>query len=192
MRFLKTLTLNRRGLYDSRVALDTANTFTVADSTAMVLPKSSSSLSAVQTQGMIRYNTSTNNVEVYQGSGAAANWRALRYKEPGLITQQAIGTGNGTNTVFGPLNPQPAAGLSYVSTEIGTWDVTQMAKNIIVIVGNVFQTAITNYVVIDGADITVTPGSAPGPYTSGQKYIQFTSSVPGASTPVVVLSGFDQ
>jgi hypothetical protein len=189
MRFLKTLTLNRRGLYDSRVALDTANTFTLADSTAMVLPKSSSSLTAVQTEGMMRYNTSTQTVEVYQGGGAAAGWRKLRYKEPGLITQQAIGTGNGTNTVFGPLNPQPA---TQVSTDIATWDVVQMAKNIIVIVGNVFQVSITNYVVIDGADITVTPGSAPGPYTSGQKYIQFTSSVPGAATPVVVLSGFDQ
>jgi hypothetical protein len=67
-----------------------------------------------------------------------------------------------------------------------------MAKNIIVIVGNVFQVSVTNYVVIDGANITIAAGSAPGPYTSGQKYIQFTSSVPGASTPVVVLSGFDQ
>ena len=188
MRILKTLTLNRRAIYDSRVALDTANTFTVADSTAMILPKSDSSLTSVQTEGMIRYNTSTHDVEVYQGTGGSATWRSLRYREPNGIVVQNAGTGNGVNTVF-PLSPQPAT----TAANGVTWNVTQMAKNIIVIVGNVIQIAGTNYDVIDGADITIGP-SALGPYTSGQKYIQFTSYVPGVATPevVTVLHRFDQ
>lgn len=182
MRFLKTLTLNRRAIYDSRVALTTANNFTLADSLSMILPKSNSVISN-PTVGQMRYNTTTNDVEVYQGTGGAATWRALRFRESGAITQQAIGTGDGTNTVFGPLSPQPPT----IVANGATWG----ARNLLVIVGNVIQIATTNYVVLDGASITIGP-SALGPYTTGQKYIQFTSSVPGLSTPVVVLHGFDQ
>jgi hypothetical protein len=189
MRFLKTLTLNRRAIYDSRVALDTNNNFTLADSTVMTLPKSSSDLSSTQAEGMIRYNTSTHDIEVYQGTGGSATWRALRYREPGLITQQAIGTGNGTNTVFGPLNPQPAT----TAANGITWDLVQQAKQILVVVGNVLQVSGTNYVVILGENINNNGTATPGyPYINGQKYIQFTSGVPGLATPVVVLSGFDQ
>jgi len=189
MRFLKTLTLNRRAIYDSRVALDTNSNFTLADSTVMTLPKSSTSLSTTQTEGMIRYNTSTHDVEVYQGTGGSATWRALRFREPGSITQQAIGTGNGTNTVFGPLSPQPAT----TAANGLTWDLVQQAKQILVIVGNVIQVSNTNYVVLLGENINNAGAATPGyPYINGQKYIQFTSGVPGLSTPVVVLHGFDQ
>jgi len=196
MRFLKTLTLNRRAIYDDRVALNVENTFTVANSTAMILPKSSSSLSVVQVEGMIRYNdgaydavTNPNGgqVEVYQ----SGNWRSLRYKEPSKIIVQNAGTGDGVNTVF-PLSPQPAT----VAVSGGaTWDEAQWAKNIIVIVGNVIQLAGTNYDVIKGEDIVDDGLATPGyPYTSGTKYIQFTSYVPGLATPepVTVLHGFDQ
>ena len=190
MRFLKTLTLNRRAIYDSRVALDTSNNFTVADSTVMTLPKSSSAVTGVV--GMIRYNTSTNDIEVFQGTGGSATWRALRYRESNGITVQAAGTGDGANTVF-PLSPQPS---SVVANGV-TWDVSQMAKNIIVIVGNVIQLANTNYVVIDGADIAdAGPGATPGfPYTSGTKYLQFQEGIPGFTVPgepVTVLHGLDQ
>jgi hypothetical protein len=188
MRFLKTLTLNRRAIYDSRVALTTDNNFTVADSTVMTLPKSSSVVSGVE--GMIRYNTSTHDVEVYQGTGGSATWRALRFREPNTITVQNAGSGNGANTVF-PLSPQPAS----VGANGVTWDVTQMAKNILVVVGNVIQIANTNYVVIDGADITNAGAATPSyPYTSGTKYLQFTSYVPGVAVTevVTVIHGFDQ
>lgn len=187
MRFLKTLTLNRRAIYDSRVALTTDNDFTLADSISMILPKSSSSISS-PVEGQIRYNTSTRDVEVYQGTGGSATWRSLRYREPNGIVVQNAGTGNGVNTVF-PLSPQPVT----TAANGVTWDVVQMAKNIIVIVGNVIQIAGTNYDVIDGADITIGP-SALGPYTAGTKYLQFTSYVPGIATPevVTVLHRFDQ
>jgi hypothetical protein len=186
MRFLKTLTLNRRAIYDSRVALTTDNNFTVADSTVMTLPKSSSVVSGVE--GMIRYNTSTHDVEVYQGTGGSATWRALRFREPGTITQQAAGTGDGFNTVF-PLSPQPSS----TAANGLTWDLVQQAKQIIVIVGNVIQVSGTNYVIKLGENIDNNGTATPGyPYINGTKYIQFTSGVPGLATPVVVLHGFDQ
>jgi hypothetical protein len=189
MRFLKTLTLNRRAIYDSRVALDTSNNFTVADSTVMTLPKSSSAVTGVI--GMIRFNTDTNDIEVFQGTGGSATWRALRYREANGITVQAAGTGDGFNTVF-PLSPQPAT----VAASGVTWNVEQQAKNILVMVGNVLQIANSNYVVIDGADIIPNFSATPGyPYTSGTKYIQFQGAVPGNTVPgepVTVIHGFDQ
>ena len=189
MRFLKTLTLNRRAVYDSRVALDTSNNFTVADSTVMTLPKSSSLVSGVE--GMIRYNTATHDIEVFQGTGGSATWRALRYREPNGIVVQASGTGDGFNTVFS-LSPQPAT----VAANGVIWNVEQQAKNILVMVGNVLQIANSNYVVIDGADITDAGTATPSyPYTSGQKYIQFQGAIPGNTVPgepVTVIHGFDQ
>jgi len=175
MRFLKTLTLNRRAIYDDRVALDTANTFTVANSTAMVLPKSSSSLSAVATTGMIRYNTSTNEVEVYQGS--SATWRTIRFKEPSLITQQNLGAGNGEEVYFGPISPSPGA---YASTASGmTWNVVQMAKNMLVVVENVFQLSGTNYTVVQNPTIgaeTYSPATSVSA-ASGATTLYFNSAL---------------
>lgn len=190
MRFLKTLTLNRRAIYDSRVALTTSNDLTLADSRTMVLPKSSSSITS-PTVGQLRYNTSSNDVEVYQGAGGSATWRALRFREPNGVTVQNAGLGNGTNTVF-PLTPQPA---TYGANGV-TWDVTQMAKNILVMVGNVLQIANSNYVVLDGANIVDAGTATPGyPYTSGTKYLQFQGAIPGAiitGEPVTVIHGLDQ
>jgi hypothetical protein len=174
MRFLKTLTLNRRAIYDSRVALDTANNFTLADSTLMTLPKSSSVISN-PVIGQMRYNTSTNEVEVYQGIGGGATWRSLRYKESTQITQQNLGNGDAVNTIFGPLTPSPPT-----IVQSGT---TWSGSNIMVYVENVFQIFNTNYTVADGSTL---PGKL-----SGFTYIVFDSAVP-LSKPVTVLHGFDQ
>jgi hypothetical protein len=139
MRFLKTLTLNRRAIYDPRVAVDTNNTFTVATTTDMVLPKSSSSLSSVQTEGMLRYNTSTHEVEVY--SGNPQTWRSLRYKEAGKIVLQNLGNIDGYSYFYGPLN------ASYDPTNIANNNDNFDGQNILVLIENVFQIFNTNYVI---------------------------------------------
>jgi len=186
MRFLKTLTLNRRAIYDDRLAITTLDAIVMNTPKNLLIPKGvESNRPGSPVNGMIRYNTDTDQFEGYQ-SGA---WRQFRFKEPNKIILQPAGTGNGVNTVF-PLSPQPAT----VAVSGGaTWDEVQWAKNIIVIVGNVIQIANTNYVVIKGEDITIGP-DALGPYTTGTKYLQFTSYVPGIATPepVIVLHGFDQ
>jgi hypothetical protein len=178
MRFLKTLTLNRRAIYDSRVALTTANDLTLADSRTMVLPNSSSSI-ASPVLGQMRYNTSTNQVQVYQGVGGGATWRDLRFKEATQIYRENY-TGDGSSTVFGPLTYQPPTVVQTGATWTG--------NNLIVILGNVFQVENTNYLIKLGSTL----GS---PYNTGgndiKYYIQFTSATPGLSTPIVILSGFD-
>lgn len=170
MRFLKTLTLNRRAVYDSRVALDTSNNFTVKDSTVMTLPNSSSTVSGVT--GMIRYNNGAYNaitnpnggqVEVYQNG----YWRALRYKESTGITQQNLGNGDYREMYFGPLNPAPpSAGL----VESGaTWG----GQNLLVIVENVIQIYETNYDIVQHPIIT---GTTVGDVTSGSLTITLSEA----------------
>ena len=179
MRFLKTLTLNRRAIYDSRVALTTSNDLTLADSRTMVLPKSSSSVSS-PTVGQMRYNTSTDQVEVYQGVGGGATWRSLRFKEATQISRENY-TGDGATSVFGPLTYQPPTVVESGSTWTG--------NNLIVIVGNVFQVENTNYLIQTGTTIGAPYDTGPNASTY---YIKFTSASPGLSTPIVILHGFDQ
>ena len=142
MRFLKTLTLNRRAIYDGRVALNTSNDLTLAESRAMVLPKSDDSITSPIT-GQLRYNTTLNEVEVY--SGSPASWRTLRYKESTGITQQNLGVGDANTTFFGPLNPAPP--IVVQSGE--TWG----GQNLIVVVENVLQIHNTNYTIVQNPSI---------------------------------------
>ena len=179
MRFLKTLTLNRRAIYDSRVALTISNDLTLADSRTMVLPKSSSSVSS-PTVGQMRYNTSTDQVEVYQGVGGGATWRSLRFKEATQISRENY-TGDGATSVFGPLTYQPPTVVESGSTWTG--------NNLIVIVGNVFQVENTNYLIQTGTTIGAPYNAGPN---ASKYYIKFTSASPGLSTPIVILHGFDQ
>ena len=178
MRFLKTLTLNRRAIYDSRVALTTSNDLTLADSRTMILPKSNSSVSS-PTVGQMRYNTTSNEVEVFQGVGGGATWRTLRFKESTQINRENY-TGDGESTIFGPLTYQPPTVVQSGATWTG--------NNLLVIVGNVFQVENTNYLIRLGSALG-SPYNIPPNDT--QYYIQFTSATPGLSTPIVILSGFD-
>ena len=183
MRFLKTLTLNRRAIYDSRVALTTSDDLTLADSRTMILPKSNSTVTGAVV-GQMRYNTTNNQVEVYQGVGGGATWRNLRFKEATQITTETY-TGDGTLTVFGPLSTQPPTVVESGST----WT----ASNLIVVVGNVLQVATTNYLVQTGTTIgtvgAINYGTGPN---ASKYYIKFTSASPGLSTPIVILHGFTQ
>jgi hypothetical protein len=172
MRFLKTLTLNRRAIYDSRVALDTDNNFTLKDSTVMTLPNSQSSITS-PSNGMIRYNTDTDEVEVYQGQ--YATWRALRYKESTQITQYDLGLGAPPKVNFGPL----AAGVHPIVTETGaTWG----GQNLLVYVEQVPQ--------FNGINYTITESPANGESGTGY-WITFSGPVP-LNKPVIMLHGFDR
>jgi hypothetical protein len=205
MRFLKRQTLNRRQLRDTTVYSDISPTAAAtpgnynvwvnpAAGGAMVLPSGPTTqmpgvlAGSSATAGMIRYNTTTTDVEVYQGG----NWRALRYREPGGITQQNLGAGDGANQYFGPLNPTPYA----VNAQSGvTWDTTAIAKSILVVVENVLQLSGTNYTVVQNPTIPAETyvGSTSITHASGATTIYFNSSlvVSGASnTGFVTVTGF--
>ena len=139
MRFLRRQTLNRRAVYDNSLYLDTNNNIVMGTSNTLVLPSGTSSginpRPSVPVNGMMRYNTTSLDIEVRQGDA----WRALRYRESGSITQQTLGVGDGDTVYFGPLTPEPPT----ISQRGYTWT----GANLLVIVENVIQLHTTNYLV---------------------------------------------
>jgi hypothetical protein len=142
MRYLRKQVLNRRAPYDTRFYMDATDGIVLANSNNITLPKSNNSI-VDPVQGMIRYNTTTNEVQVYQGS--SGSWRSIRYKESTGITQQTgLGPIDGLTYFYGPLNPAPPA---QVQTGTGGINVAWGGQNILVLIGNVLQIFNTNYVI---------------------------------------------
>jgi len=195
MRFLKTLTLNRRALYDGRVALDTDSNFTLTESITMILPHSDVTITSPVT-GQLRYNVTTDEVEVYQGT--SATWRNLRYKESIGIIQQDLGAGDYAELYFGPLNPSPAdttidSNLAWATHGNATTDgASWTGANILVIVENVIQIYNTNFTIVQNPAGNSSPTGPNGgdPYPAGY-YVKFDTPVP-LGKYVTVLHGFDR
>ena len=178
MRYLRQQIINRRSPSDSRIKVDMTDSIVMDTVNNMLMPKGASSDRPVSpVNGMMRYNTETNQFEGYQ----AGAWRNFRFKEPGKMEVFPIGTGNAVETKFAlnfdPFTITPQSGMP--------WDAGQIAKNLIVVVENVFQIATVNYT------IEQNPSSGPGaPYPVGV-YVVFGTPVP-LSKPIYVLTGFDQ
>ena len=137
MRFLRRQTLNRRSVYDNTLYVDTTDAIVMGSQNNLTLPTGpDSTRPAVPVNGMIRYNTTSLDIEVYQGG----TWRALRYRESGSITQQTVGVGDGDTLYFGPLNPAPIGNAQNGYAWSGA--------NLLVIVENVLQLHTTNYTVV--------------------------------------------
>lgn len=136
MRFLKQLQLNKRDVKDARVAALATGEILLSSTNSVRLPSGdSSSRPSGTVPGRIRYNSTTGNVEVYQGS----TWRSLRYAESQGITQQNLGAGDDSTVYFGPLSVSPSLIASGQS-----WG----GQNVLVIVENVIQLNSTNYTVV--------------------------------------------
>ncbi len=173
MRYLKRQNTNARGINTDGQGLDInllgEAVFNMERS--ITIPKGSTARRpATPAEGMMRYNTDEVNFEVYQNS----TWKPMRFKEPITITNQNLGNGNGTETTFGPLN----SGDSFFPVPIAE-------SNILVMIENVFQLAVTNYTLVQN------PSSGPGaPYAAGW-YLVFGTPVPNGK-PVNVLHNFDK
>ena len=170
MRYLQRQLLNKRQVVDYGIAVGIAGDVVMNSTNNLLLPKGTTAeRPVVLADGMIRYNTTSSEVEVRQGSV----WRSLRFKESTGITLQSLGFGDGSTTLFGPLNPTPPTVIEYGATWGG--------QNLIVLVENVIQIFNTNYTIVQN------PGGA---YVNGY-YIQFTGpSIP--NNPINVLHGFDR
>jgi hypothetical protein len=193
MRYLKRQNLNRR------VASDTTLYSDVANANVYISPTGGGSVSvpvgtnsqrpASPTNGMMRYNTdivSGGQMEVY----SAGRWRGLRFAEQGPITQQSLGAGDGTATVFGPLNS-----TYYNPTSNNANGTTVDGQNILVVVENVLQLFNSNYTVVNNPSVTgeTYVGTTSVSATSGASTLYFSSSVlaTGASSSgSVTVTGF--
>jgi len=147
MKFLKKNQLNFRNVKDNSVAIQITGEVTMDTPSGLTLPRGATGdrLTVSDTgnlRGMIRYNTTTDEVEVYQGFGGRAAWRSLRYKESTQIVQQDLGTGDNEEYIFGPLNPAPPT--TDLVDDKSAWS----GSNLLVFVENVMQLHSINYVII--------------------------------------------
>ena len=195
MRLIKAQTTNLRTIYGKGVKYDVNDLVTVDSTNSMIVPKGTGdptfSPGTPQNQrptsfinGMLRYNTTDNQFEVYQ-NGA---WREIRFKEPnqdpGIVWQTLSPAGDAVETVFGELNSG--------DTDFAA---PSAKENIIVLIENVVQLPQTNYTIHQTAEIT-TGGAEEGPnapYTASDTgwWIKFTSPVPFGKS-ITVIHNFDK
>lgn len=168
MRLLKAQNTNLRSITGKGVKYDINDQVIVDSDNVMLIPKGTESERPESpTNGHMRYNTDDNEFEFYV-NGA---WREVRYKEPNQvgITQQNLGNGDASETVFGPLDSGDA-----------DFPVPAAAQNILVFVENVFQISGTNYTLVQN----------PSGFADGY-YLEF-SSAPDLGKPITVLHNFDK
>jgi hypothetical protein len=145
MRFLRNINLNPKAPHDQRLVITKADEVQFNTPGSLKLPNGTTAQRATSpTAGMMRLNTDTNQVEVYQSS----SWRSLRYKESGAIALQSLGAGDGISTLYGPLSPAPPS----VSQSGYTWT----GANLMVYVENVFQLFNTNYLIAQNPTVNAT------------------------------------
>jgi hypothetical protein len=183
MKFLKTKNISKFSINDrSLIAYPggngPGNRVVVNANGGLMLPKGSTSerpqLTGVRqptdANGTIRYNTTLSSIEAYVGG----TWVVVASPVASAITKQTLGPGDGTETVFGPLN------TSFVTSYSASDD------NILVLVENVMQISTTNFTVEQSVSGSLTGPNAP--YADGW-YVKFTSAVPatgGGGNPVYV------
>jgi hypothetical protein len=179
MRFLKTLTLNRRAIYDDRLAITTIDSIVMNTPKNLLIPKGvESDRPGSPTNGMIRYNTDTNQFEGYQ----AGAWRQFRFKEAtNIIFQTNLGVGDDTEVDFGPLTPDP---FTYSAANGVTWDSAQIAQNILVINETIWQ------VPGAGKDYTIVQKPT-GPGGASETYVRFAIPI-ALGRPVYVVHNIGQ
>jgi hypothetical protein len=164
MRLIKAQTTNLRNINGKGVKYDINDQVLLESTNVALIPKGTTAQRpSSPNNGHVRYNTTVNEFEFYQDSA----WRKVRFKEPNSvgITQQNLGNGDASETIFGPLAsgdtdyPAPAA-----------------AQNVLVLVENVFQISGTNYT-LEQNPTTPQDGTtiAAGSFSVGLDYVIVTS-----------------
>jgi hypothetical protein len=196
MKFLKQSQLNFRNVRDQSVAVTvdggTDNPLSpriiMENTNSLQIPRGSTIQrpdSVVWINGMMRYNTITDQFEFRQ----ANQWRNVRFKESTQIVQQALGAGDSAEIFFGPLSPAPPS-----TVESGaSWG----PQNLLVYIENVPQLSISNYVVQDNPSVVITGSVSLGSVTFDSTDITRTMTgatitgpgVPSGTTVSTLISG---
>jgi hypothetical protein len=142
MKFLKTKNISKFSINDrsliaypdgngpgNRVVVNAKGGIMLPKGTTAQRPQLTGVRQPTDANGTLRYNTTTTSMEAYIGGA----WVTVATALASAITKQTLGPGDGTSTIFGPLNSTFAS--LYAAS----------ADNIIVLVENVFQISTTNF-----------------------------------------------
>lgn len=178
MKFLKTQNTSKFLLKDNQFKSNPYGRYTMDGTGGLRLPKGTTAqrpqLSGVEMPngsfGMIRYNTTTFNLECFIGdptNPGIGYWEIVAAPSKNAILKETYGPGDYTEIYFGPL---PAAyEQEFLPSGGGSLD------NIIVLVENVWQLSTTNYTLVQNPAGL----SSPTGYLGGVAY----SSVDGRTDP---------
>ena len=145
MRFLRNINLNPKAPHDQRLRITKGDEVQFNTQFSLQLPSGpTANRASSPSAGMMRLNSDTGQVEVYQSS----SWRSLRYKESGAVALQSLGNGDGISTLYGPLSPAPPSVVQSGYTWTGA--------NLMVYVENVFQIFNTNYLIAQNPTVNTT------------------------------------
>lgn len=138
MRLMKAQNTNLRNIYGKGIKYDVNGKIDMDSTNVMTVPKGTTSeyLGTPQ-NGDIRYNTETNRYQMVE-NGVETEIRSVGPSLTPGVVQDNLGNGDGTSTIFGPLDNQ--------DTDFPI-DTTK-PQAIIVLVENVFQIATTNYTIV--------------------------------------------
>lgn len=147
MKYIKRLALNRKNQQDNRFAVEADDRIVTTSRVSLQLPAGSTSDRPTGVDGMVRYNSTTHEGEIYNVerytalNGNTSGWEKIKTNRQGTITPQNLGVGNYINTLFGPL----------------AYDIsTSKPQNVMVFVDNVYQIPGTNYSLVPGTSVSVT------------------------------------
>jgi hypothetical protein len=137
MRFIKRLVLNKKDPVSNTFAVEADGRIRTTTVRSLQLPSGTTTQRPSPEDGMVRYNTTLHDGEIYNVSGDGTGWERIKTNRQGQITPQNLGVGNYANTVFGPLS----------------YDVdVAKPQNVMVFVDNVYQIPTTNYTLELGSD----------------------------------------
>lgn len=180
MKFLKKSQLNFRNVKDQSVSVETDGRVTMDGKISLLIPKGQTAdRPGTSIEGMIRYNSDSNELEAYQGNSSTGNaiWRKIKFKEPNTLSFQSFISHSGGD-MFGPLSINPFDFKKEGSSLLLT--ASEIAERLLVIVENVIQVANVNYEILQN----------PIGYAAGA-WIHFGSSVPTTKN-IYVINGLDR
>lgn len=215
MKFLKQSQVNFRNVRDQSIAVvtDGPNVAGINRDARIVLDNTNSvqlpsgitderpSGGVVFTNGLMRYNESTNEIEVRSND----QWRRIAYKETNSIQVQTGPVGGGASWIgdsldggttgeiyYGPLEYNDPSNVGGAYPSQASPDVSK-PQNLIVYIENVPQLPNTNYTLeaLDGSTTSAPTGYLLGANYPTGTYIKFVGAVPFGK-PVTVLHGFDR
>jgi hypothetical protein len=175
MRFIKRLVLNKKDPVSNTFAVEADGRIRTTTVRSLQLPSGTTGQRPTPVDGMIRYNTTLHDSEIYNIDGAGTGWERIKTNRQATITPQNLGVGNYVNTVFGPL----------------AYDVDPTKpQNVMVFVDNVYQIPTTNYTLELGSGISTSTTLTADMFTNASSIHVTTTSNILIGMTVSATSGF--